>query len=105
MRMRLRELLVATLVAGCGSVSDNSPDAPPPPADTTPPSIVVSHPDMNATKASVIDPVTMLFDEPLDPASVSATTVTARYAIKLSVLPLVTSSQFDNVGLVPVASV
>src|SRR3954471_8112094 len=105
MRMRLREVLVATLIAGCGSVSDNSPDAPTVGPDTTPPMIIGSHPDKMSMKVSVVMPVSVLFDEALDPATVSATTVTARYAVKLEFFDLVSTFRYENVGRVPASSV
>lgn len=71
-------LLAAGALAGCSPLVDrsNSPDAPPPPADETAPSILSANPSNGARGHSVIQPVTVYFDEPIDPATVTSASVT-----------------------------
>jgi hypothetical protein len=74
----LAPLLAAGALAGCSPVEDftNSPDAAIDAADTAGPGIVSSNPAHMGTKFSVIQPITVTFDEDVDPATVTAATVT-----------------------------
>jgi len=105
--MRLREVFVATLVAGCGSVADNSNniDASIDGPDTTAPMILGSHPAKDETKVSVIAPISIMFDEALDPTTVSATTVKARYASNQSFYDMLGLLKLENAGPVPSGTV
>ncbi len=72
-RLRLSYFAVA-LLSACSAIEDNRmPDAPV--ADTTPPTIMLSTPANMAKRVSVIEPVVVQFDEDIDPATVSATSV------------------------------
>jgi hypothetical protein len=78
----LRLHYVALLAAiGCSPVSDNSnvPDAPIDSTDMRPPEIASSTPGNMTTKVSVLSPISVFFDEQLDPATVTAATVKLGY--------------------------
>jgi hypothetical protein len=78
--IRLRSsYFVAALLAACSPVEDNR-DIDAPAADTTAPSILKSTPADMARKISVLQPVTVVFDEDVDPATVTAATVELSYA-------------------------
>lgn len=67
-----------SLLAACGYVKDgNLPDAgpAPDPADTTAPRLTSSTPAADATRVSVLGKLTFTFDEALDPATVTPTSV------------------------------
>src|SRR5690606_13557748 len=73
---------VALLAAlGCSPVKDfsNGPDASIDGPDLRPAEIASSVPENGATKVSVLTPISVFFDEHLDPASVDATTVKLSY--------------------------
>jgi hypothetical protein len=74
----LAPLLAAGTLANCSPVEDftNSPDAAIDAADTAGPAIVSSNPAHMSSKFSVIQPITVSFDEDVDPATVSGSTVT-----------------------------
>ena len=104
MRMRYRELFAALSLAaavGCGKVSDNgnAPDAPPDAPDTAPPMIFSSHPANNEKGVSPIKPVSIIFDEPLDPATVP-TSIIGTYAVKPSIVDTYWNALFENFGTV-----
>ena len=73
--------LVLLVVAACSPVKDasNVPDAPVDSTDMRPPMIASSVPEDMATKVSVLAPISVFFDEALDPASVTAETVKLGY--------------------------
>jgi hypothetical protein len=80
-RLRLTHLapmLAAGALVGCSPVEDaaNSPDASIDAADVAGPAIVSSNPAHMGTKFSVIQPITVSFDEDVDPATVTASSVT-----------------------------
>ncbi len=66
-------LLGLTTAGACGSVkSDDAPgDDGPPVEDTTPPKLMSSTPSDAANRVSVIGKIKLVFDEPLDPATVT----------------------------------
>lgn len=78
LRLRYLALLAA---AACSPVKDasNVPDAPIDSTDTSPPMIASSVPEDMATKVSILSPISVFFDEGLDPASVTADTVKLSY--------------------------
>lgn len=94
--------LAATL--GCSPVKDhgNVPDAPIDSTDMRPPMIASSEPMNMGTKVSILQPISVFFDENLDPASVSATTVKLGYAPQFSALFLMTFDIIRSHG--PVSS-
>lgn len=66
--------LAAVLFAGCSPVTDGiEPDAPV--VDTTAPMITASNPTDMMSKFSVLQPLSVTFDEDIDPSTVNATTV------------------------------
>src|SRR5262245_47337790 len=78
----LRYVGIATVaLLGCSPVKDSSnvPDAPIDSMDDKPPMIESSSPMNMGTKVSVLQPVSVFFDEGLDPASVTAATVKLGY--------------------------
>lgn len=80
--LRLRYAGVVVCAAlGCSPVKDTSnvPDAPIDSTDMRPPMIESSNPADMATKVSVIQPISVFFDEQLDPDTVNATTVKLGY--------------------------
>lgn len=78
LRLRYLALLAA---AACSPVKDasNVPDAPIDSTDMRPPMIASSVPEDMANKVSILSPISVFFDEALDPASVSAATVKLGY--------------------------
>jgi len=78
--LRLRYLALLAAV-GCSPVKDSSnvPDATIDSMDTRPPMIESSVPMNMGTKVSVISPISVFFDESLDPASVTSATVKLTY--------------------------
>lgn len=80
---------VALLAAlGCSPVKDfsNVPDAPP---DMEPAELASSAPEDGATKVSVLSPISLFFNESLDPASIDETTVKlSYYAYPVSAYPI-----------------
>lgn len=93
--LRLRYIALLGAV-GCSPVKDasNVPDAAIDAMDTRPPMIESSNPANMGTKVSILQPISVFFDEPLDPASVSATTVKLEY--DQSQPPLVVLSGVDR---------
>jgi hypothetical protein len=92
--LRLCNAGIALIAAiGCSPVSDSSnvPDAPIDSTDTRPPEIASSIPANMSTKASVLTPVSVFFDEQLDPQTVTAATVKLGYnqAIPTQLFPFV----------------
>jgi hypothetical protein len=80
--LRLRYAGLAALAAvGCSPVKDSSnvPDAPIDGTDMRAPMIESSNPANLATKVSILSPVSVFFDEQLDPASVTNATVKLGY--------------------------
>src|SRR6185503_17327868 len=67
-----------------GSVSDNGnmPDAPADAPDTAAPMIIDSHPANNGKGVSVIQPITIVLDEALDPTTVTAANIKVRATTK-----------------------
>jgi hypothetical protein len=82
--MRLRVAFVGCLLAGCGSISDNSNniDAAP---DMTGPKVVF--PDNDSTGVVPLSPISVIFDKQLDPATVTAETVKVTYRQLTIALP------------------
>lgn len=79
--MRLRHAVAACALAGCGSVSDNSNNLDAAViVDTTAPMLVASGPANMSKNASVLTPISLFFDEPLDAASVTAENVKVTYS-------------------------
>jgi hypothetical protein len=78
--LRLRYLAVLGL-AGCSPVKDTSnvPDAPIDSTDMRPAMVESSNPPNMGTKVSVLQPISVFFDEGLDPASVNAATIKVGY--------------------------
>lgn len=74
-------LLAVAALIGCSPVVDpsNSPDAQIDAPDTTAPGIASSNVQDMGARFSVIHPIVISFDEDLDPATVSATSVTLTY--------------------------
>jgi hypothetical protein len=107
LRLGYSAMLLAAI--GCSPVKDNSnvPDAAIDAMDTRPPMIAGSYPADMGTKVSVLSPISVFFDEPLDPTSVSAATVKLGY--KPLVLPFVLGGAIifndgavSSSGLIPV---
>ena len=80
--LRLRDACFAVLMTtACSPVFDpsNVPDAAIDATDMRPPMIESSRPANMETKVSILQPISVFFDEPLDPDSVSAMTVRLGY--------------------------
>src|SRR5689334_15730495 len=65
-------LLSCAAVSGCGSVSDSGPGPQPDPNDTVSPRVVSTTPTANATGVVADTKLVIVFDEPMDPATVEA---------------------------------
>ncbi len=80
LRLRYAGVLVCAAL-GCSPVKDSSnvPDAPIDSTDMRPPEIESSDPPNMGTKVSVLQPISVFFDEQLDESTVSATTVKLGY--------------------------
>jgi hypothetical protein len=102
--MRLRVLAAVTVLgAGCGSVSDNSnnPDAAIDATDMRPPMIAGSRPDMGEKGVSPLTAISIRFDEALDMASVTTSTVKAKFTARPTFYELFPSFvAIENVGRV-----
>lgn len=87
--MRLRHAVVACALAGCSPVSDNSNNIDAAVVvDTTAPMLTASAPANMSKNASVLTPISLFFDEPLDPSTVTAENV------KVTFLPVSPSSSY-----------
>lgn len=69
--------LALSAAAACSPVAQDAPDAPA--ADTTPPTVMQSNPADLARRFSVLQPITVVFDEPIDPTTVSGASVSLTY--------------------------
>ena len=67
----MKQLWLACGLFACGNVTTKSPDAGGGSADTTPPMLVSSTPAADATDVALMKPLQLVFDESLDPASIT----------------------------------
>jgi hypothetical protein len=100
--LRLHYVGIALFAAtGCSPVKDNSnvPDASIDATDMRPPMVESSVPANMGTKVNVIAPISVFFDEAIDPARVNATTVKLAYLPSMQPF-LLNGNPYDRSGAV-----
>ncbi|NVB80815.1 MAG: Ig-like domain-containing protein [Kofleriaceae bacterium] len=96
--MRLRVAFVGCLLAGCGSISDNGNNIDAAiVTDTTAPMILSSGPANDAAGIVPLSPISAMFDEPLDPATVTADTVKVTYLQRVIPIPYFVNSVLNGI--------
>lgn len=85
-------------LAACGTVKgdDTMMGDDMPPVDTTAPQLMSSTPSADATKVPIIAPLTFVFDESLDPATVTEASVKVEYVNYNLIQPVTGTVAYDD---------
>ena len=89
--MALAALAACGTVKGDDAMGDDAPEV-----DTTPPQLMTSTPAADGTRFSVLAPLTFEFDESLDPATVTASSVTVHYIQYNQLVPVIGVVSYDD---------